>query len=669
MGCSASCKPCKPLCGSPGDDYSVNFGGGEALPTEDADEGEEQPAELDQERTSRAFQLRSGTMMSLQRTSSEAVTSAMTSDTFKVNGDATEIIKHFYQEAVESTSLMHVEAFDLRLEHLQAMAQRLGFSDLKEGELKRLYESIDANADGNVTFWEFARAVADGPVAHTLQNFVTRFRCGLDCGFVTTPSYDYSKPTFENYREDNLKFHGSFRKIRELRDYGYHVNYSKERQLWQDQAIKSVISRVVEQPAPWLVYTCGPMGVGKGYTLSWMSQHGFFPLENIVHIDPDAFKMMMPEWPDYVARDRDSAGTMCHMESSFMVEVAQAAAMEKRQNIWVDGSLRDAAFYEQVFRRIRQTHPHYRISIFYISASEHAIRQRIKVRAEQTGRDVPEHLIVASLQAMDKSLNTLTPLCDFVARINNEGHEPTLVAFETVDTKGNWRVISDRFARTYYDPSAFPQSKPTQRLSLVDGKFTSLITDSKLDKGAFQQLTVSLDSLAEAKGVAEIFGSSILLTASQRFDLPWHPHAKLPIPKHATSAAWIYPSRSIAESFTQHLQKCERLQDDHLKILGHLMLYGGFAFYGDGICAILAVTTRESKHRIQFGKPITLKLTSIEASRFQEIVSPYFLKQGATKFCWLSPGEEVSGLENHCNDGAFAYLMEDESSLLAFPVV
>lgn len=51
------------------------------------------------------------------------------------------------------------------------------------------------------------------------------------------------------------------------------------------------------------------------------------------------------------------------------------------------------------------------------------------------------------MQAMDKSLNTLTPLCDFVARINNEGHEPTLVAFETVDTKGNWRVISDRFAR------------------------------------------------------------------------------------------------------------------------------------------------------------------------------------------------------------------------------
>ena len=46
------------------------------------------------------------------------------------------------------------------------------------------------------------------------------------------------------------------------------------------------------------------------------------------------------------------------------------------------------------------------ISIFYISASEQAIRQRIKVRAEQTGRDVPEHLIVASLQAAGVAKST-----------------------------------------------------------------------------------------------------------------------------------------------------------------------------------------------------------------------------------------------------------------------
>lgn len=351
-----------------------------------------------------------------------------------------------------------------------------------------------------------------------------------------------------------------------------------------------------------------------------------------------------------------------------MVEVAQAAAMEKRQNIWVDGSLRDAGFYEQVFRRIRQTHPHYRVSIFYITASEHTIRQRIKVRAEQTGRDVPEHLIVASLQAMDKSLNTLTPLCDFVARINNEGHEPTLVAFETVDTKGNWRVISDRFARTYFDPSSFPQSKPTLRLRTLDSRLSSLVA---FNVASVEQVSICLDvTEVDSKSIAEMFGSSIILSASQRHDVTWHRNAKLPIPKNATSAFWIYPSRAIADSFTRHLQKCEALQDEGLKLFGHLMLYGGFAFCEmDEVCQIFAATTLPSQTVVQFGKPITLKPTSIVQSRLQEIVSPYFRKQGALKYCWLSPGEQIDGMEQRGSEGAFAYLMEDECSILAFPVV
>ena len=43
------------------------------------------------------------------------------------------------------------------------------------------------------------------------------------------------------------------------------------------------------------------MGVGKGFALSWMSARDIFPLEDIVHIDPDHFKAVMPEWSAYVA--------------------------------------------------------------------------------------------------------------------------------------------------------------------------------------------------------------------------------------------------------------------------------------------------------------------------------------------------------------------------------
>ncbi len=79
------------------------------------------------------------------------------------------------------------------------------------------------------------------------------------------------------------------------------MNYTEARQAWQDTVIRSTVRRTSSQPNPWIVYTCGPMGAGKGYTLSWMSENGYFPLENIVHIDPDYFKRVMPEWHGHVA--------------------------------------------------------------------------------------------------------------------------------------------------------------------------------------------------------------------------------------------------------------------------------------------------------------------------------------------------------------------------------
>ena len=107
----------------------------------------------------------------------------------------------------------------------------------------------------------------------------------------------------------------------------------------------SVVTKTVPQATPWIVYTCGPMGAGKGHALQWMSDNGFFPLGNIVHIDPDHFKSVMSEWRGYTERDTGSAGSMCHQESGYIQELAQEVAMQKSQNIWVDGSLRNGDWH------------------------------------------------------------------------------------------------------------------------------------------------------------------------------------------------------------------------------------------------------------------------------------------------------------------------------------
>ena len=91
--------------------------------------------------------------------------------------------------------------------------------------------------------------------------------------------YDFTKSTNDNHGVAGSEFFGKYADIRATRDYTYHVNYTQERQLWQDRAVESVVARTEAQANPWVVYTCGPMGAGKGYVLAWMSRHGYFPLE------------------------------------------------------------------------------------------------------------------------------------------------------------------------------------------------------------------------------------------------------------------------------------------------------------------------------------------------------------------------------------------------------
>uniref|UniRef100_A0A6S8CUX6 Zeta toxin domain-containing protein n=3 Tax=Aureoumbra lagunensis TaxID=44058 RepID=A0A6S8CUX6_9STRA len=287
-------------------------------------------------------------------------------------------------------------------------------------------------------------------------------------------SYDYSKSTHENYA-DNIGYVGELKQIRQrVLDRAWHGNYSPARQLWQDAVAHAVAlprddtkcqaahqmndyTEEKEQSGecaaperrPWLVFTAGAMGAGKSHSMNWMSARDIFPLRNIVHIDPDRFKQMMPEYPEYLRRDRASAGTMCHRESGLLAELAQEIAMEQRLHVWVDGSLRDFEWHAKNIEQLRARHPYYRIALFYVHASEATVRTRVKKRAERLGgRDVPETVLSASLAAPPHTLRALTPMVDFVARILNED-EPILQAFETVDTSGDWTRIAEMFGGFY----------------------------------------------------------------------------------------------------------------------------------------------------------------------------------------------------------------------------
>ena len=189
--------------------------------------------------------------------------------------------------------------------------------------------------------------------------------------WVVREDYDYGAETRDAYGAPlEAGFFGALAAQRARLDGGWHGNYARERQLWQDAVVHAValLGEETGQAAaptkhPWLVLTCGAMGAGKGWVMNWMSQNEILPLRRIVHVDPDRFKQLMPEWAGYLAADASTAGTLCHRESATLAELAAELAMEQRVHVWVDGSLRDFDWYARQLETLRRRYPHYRVAL------------------------------------------------------------------------------------------------------------------------------------------------------------------------------------------------------------------------------------------------------------------------------------------------------------------
>ncbi len=244
--------------------------------------------------------------------------------------------------------------------------------------------------------------------------------------------YDWSRSTRDNFQippdATNVGFTPPYASIRKALDEEYHGRYTRERQSLQDLLVDHMVSVCgPPQRRPWLVFTAGAMGAGKSRTMTWLSDQGIFPLSQVVQIDPDLFKTALPEWPGYVRREALMAGYHTRQESGMLCEIAQEVAMRDSRHIWVDGSLRDGAWYASVFQRIQKEHPHYRIAIFHVTAEDSVVFDRALRRAQATGRHVPRDEIEDSLRRVPVAVELLSPHARFVATIDNTESVPCLI--------------------------------------------------------------------------------------------------------------------------------------------------------------------------------------------------------------------------------------------------
>mmetsp|Transcript_28870 Transcript_28870/g.69574 ORF Transcript_28870/g.69574 Transcript_28870/m.69574 type:complete len:436 (+) Transcript_28870:68-1375(+) len=329
--------------------------------------------------------------------------------------------------------------------------------NLGDCELRRVFDSLDANGDGRLSLEEFKLGEGSHPLTQALVQTLGSSGASATADHFPDPDFDVRASTAEFYNAPlENGFVGDNVEIRKVLDHCYHRNYTKQRQNFQDALIKgNVLLEGSGSDRPWYVLTCGPMGAGKGWVLGWMSANGILQLERVSKIDPDAFKPRMPEWQLYQEQGMMGvAGTRTHAESSYIAEIAQHVAMNNNMDVWVDGSLRDWKWYERELQRIRTQYPQYRIAIISISAPEELIESNIKKRALETGRAIPDELRRAtSIDEIGKGIVKLVYLVDMIASVqntpadtesdNNKVSEPVLKSVSMVDRSGNWDLIRE----------------------------------------------------------------------------------------------------------------------------------------------------------------------------------------------------------------------------------
>lgn len=233
--------------------------------------------------------------------------------------------------------------------------------------------------------------------------------------------------TVDAYRGEPNVFAARFAETRASLDYTYHINPTLQRQELQD----AIISGFVEQAKrwevrPWVLFTAGPMGAGKSYTLRALSRKGLFPLSKFVLLDSDAFKYELPEMQSLVRANCHSAASKTHKESGMLVEIAMYELLCRGTGIVVDGTLRDVEWHRGLIHRIRKKFPSYRFGILQVKAPPELVLERALSRQKDTGRAVPESKIMLSIEQVPKSVAALREEVEFVSVIENAGSEPTL---------------------------------------------------------------------------------------------------------------------------------------------------------------------------------------------------------------------------------------------------
>jgi predicted ABC-type ATPase len=149
------------------------------------------------------------------------------------------------------------------------------------------------------------------------------------------------------------------------------------------------------------------------------------PANKFVRLDADAVKEYIPEYKVAVKWRAKDAAEMVHDESIHLMQEIRAKAIHDRKNLVMDGTGRHVDSYIRMISDLKKAGYHVKLVMTHLDKD--IAKERAKVRASQTGRKVPDHVVDAAYHDVPRNFQPIAMFADDFEVWDTKGEQPKLV--------------------------------------------------------------------------------------------------------------------------------------------------------------------------------------------------------------------------------------------------
>jgi predicted ABC-type ATPase len=147
--------------------------------------------------------------------------------------------------------------------------------------------------------------------------------------------------------------------------------------------------------------------------------------ERWVRVDPDAIKEQLPEYETAIEAGAKNAAKMAHEESSYLARQIRGRAIAEGYPVMIDGTGRNAKSHEDLIDKL---HAHgYEVHLVMADLDEETGIARMKARAEDVGRYVPDNIVIESYRTIPGNFERIAQKADTFRLFDTRGASAKLV--------------------------------------------------------------------------------------------------------------------------------------------------------------------------------------------------------------------------------------------------